>query len=454
MSITAPVAPPRAGTTRTTLAVSCAAPLLALVNYTVPVVTVPETARALGAGATGPAWIINGISLGLAAVLLVAGAIADDHGRRATLVAGTATLGAGAVVAALAPGTLVFVLARILQGGASAALLAASLGMIGHAFPSGHERLKATGLYGSMLGLGIAVGPLVSGGLATVTSWRGVYWTVAVASAVLAVVAHRSLPESRAKERRRVDVPGVITLSLGLAALVAGVIEGRLGWGRPVVLWALGTGAVLLAAFAVIETRRREPLLDTRLFGRPLFLVATGGALVTGFAVIGLMSYVPAVLQLTHGLSPLVTALLSTIWSGLSFVTALQARRLLPHARARLSAGLALSGAGTLVLFGMITDWSWWKIVVGLAVSGIGSGLVNAALTHLAIESVPQHRVSMGSGANNTARYVGSSLGVAATASVVGVYGPGAGMNIGIVVCAALTLITALVVPLVRVHRA
>ncbi|MET8139754.1 MFS transporter [Sphaerisporangium sp. NPDC005288] len=455
MSLTAVTAPPRSGKTpRTTLAVACAAPLLALLNYTVPMVTLPETAQALGAGPTGPAWILNAVSLGLAALLLVAGAIADDHGRRRTFVAGTATLAAGGVVAALAPTTLVFVLARLVQGGASAALLAASLGIIGHAFPAGHDRVRATGLYGAMLGLGVALGPLVSGVLATAASWRGVYWTVALSAAVLAVVAHRSLPESRAAEPRRVDVPGVVTLSLGLAALIAGVIEGRLGWGRPVVLWAFAAAVVLPAAFAVIETRRREPMLDMGLFRRPPFLVATGGALVTGFALIGLMSYLPTVLQVTRGMTPLGSAALFSIWSGLSFVAALQARRFLPHARARLALGLALSGVGTPMLLGLVTGWSWWKIVLGLAVSGVGSGLVNAALTHLAIESVPQHRVSMGSGANNTARYVGSSLGVAMIAAIVGGHGPAGGIDIGIAVCSALMLVTALAVALVRTHRA
>ncbi|WP_248958829.1 MFS transporter [Sphaerisporangium perillae] len=205
-----------------------------------------------------------------------------------------------------------------------------------------------------------------------------------------------------------------------------------------------GAGAVDL------ENRRGEPLLDMHLFGRPLFLVATGGALITGMAVIGLMSYLPTVLQLSRGLTPLGSAALFSLWSGLSFVTALLARRMLPHARARLSLGLALSGAGMPAMLGLVGGWSWWKILLGLAVSGVGSGLINASLTHLAIESVPHHRVSMGSGANNTARYVGSSLGVAAMASIVGAYGPAEGIDIALIACSALSLLAAAAVLLVR----
>ncbi|WP_214412442.1 MFS transporter [Sphaerisporangium fuscum] len=454
MSLAAPIAPPRLHEAGRTLAVSCAAPLLALTNYTVPMVTLPETARALGAGPTGPAWILNSISLGLAALLLVAGGLADDHGRRRTFVAGMAALAVAGVVAATAGNTLVFVVARLVQGGASAALIAASLGIVGHTFPTGPERVRATGLYGAMMGLGIALGPLVSGALAAVSSWRGVYWTISLVAAALALAAPRLLPESRAAEARRRDVPGVVTLSLGLAALVAGVIEGRAGWDRPVVPPAFVAAVVLLTAFVLIENRRKEPLLDMHLFRRPLFLVATGGALVTGVAVIGLMSYLPTVLQLTHGFSPLAGAGLFSIWSGLSFVTALQARRFLPHARARLALGLALSGAGDLLLLGLVTGWSWWKVITGLAVAGVGSGLINASLAHLAIESVPHHRVSMGSGANNTARYVGSSLGVAAMTLLTGGQGLAGGTDVALVACTALTLLSGLGVLLVRQGRA
>ncbi|MFD1545168.1 MFS transporter [Nonomuraea guangzhouensis] len=433
-----------------TLAVASSAPLLVLTNYTVPMVTLPQTARELGAGPTGPVWILGSIALGLSALLLVSGGLADDYGRKRVLVAGTAVLALASVVAALSPVVVVFVAARLVQGGASAAMLAASLGIVGHAFPSGIERVRATGRYGAMIGLGTAVGPLLSGVLAEVTGWRAAYWLMAACALALAVVSARTLEESRSAVPRRFDVPGVVLLSLGVVALLAGVTEGRLGWSRPVVLVAFAAAVVLVAAFVLVERRRAEPLIDLELFRRPVFLVATGGALVVGAAVVGLMSYLPTVLQTAHGLTPLATALLFMLWSGMSFVTALLSRRLRLATAARLALGLALTALGFGGLLGLGGTFAPALVVGGLAVSGAGAGLINSSITHLAIESVPSHRVSMGSGANNTARYVGSSLGAAGVAGVIGGFGAQQGVVIAVAACMALAGATAVAALITR----
>jgi MFS family permease len=431
------------GTRPGTLAVASAAPLLVLTNYTAPMVTLPQTAASLGAGPTGPVWILGGIALGLSALLLVSGGLADDYGRRRVLVWGAGVLAVASVVAALSTAVPVFVLARLVQGGASAAMLAASLGIVGHAYPSGLARVRATGRYGAMIGLGTALGPLVSGLLATLVSWRAVYWLMAVSALALAVVSARVLEESRAASPRRFDVPGVVLLSLGVAALVAGVTEGRAGWGRPVVLGAFAVAAVLVSAFVAVERRRPEPLVDLELFGRPAFLVSTGGALVVGAAVVGLLSYLPSVLQAAHGLTPLQTGLLFCVWSGTSFVTSLLSKLVRLRAAARLALGLGLTAAGFAALLGVGSTLDLPLVVAGLLVSGAGSGLINSSITHLAIESVPAHRVSMGSGANNTARYVGSSLGAAGVAAVVGAFGLNLGTTVAVAACVVLTGITA-----------
>ncbi|MCA2219798.1 MFS transporter [Nonomuraea aurantiaca] len=428
---------------RRTLAVASSAPLLVLTNFTVPTVTLPLTARELGAGPTGPVWILGAISLGLSALLLVSGGLADDYGRKRVLVAGTIVLAVASVVAALSTAVVVFVAARLVQGGASAAMLAASLGIVGHAFPSGTERVRATGRYGAMIGLGTTVGPLLSGVLAEVAGWRAVYWLMAACALALAVVSARTLEESRSPAPRRFDVPGVVLLSLGVAALLTGVTEGRLGWSRPVVLVAFAAAALLVTTFVLAERRRAEPLIDLELFRRPVFLVATGGALVVGAAVVGLLTYLPTVLQTTHGLTPLETALLFVLWSALSFVSALLSRHLRLPTAARLALGLALTALGFAGLLGLGGEFVPALVVGGLVVSGAGAGVINSSITHLAIESVPSHRVGMGSGANNTARYVGSSLGAAGVAGVIGGLGAQQGVMVAVAACIALTAATA-----------
>ncbi|MEV4083762.1 MFS transporter, partial [Nonomuraea fuscirosea] len=179
-----------------TLAVASSAPLLVLTCFTLPMVTLPQISRSLGAGPTGPVWILGSIALGLSSLLLVAGGLADDYGRRRVLVAGTGVLAAASVAAALSANVAVFVAARLVQGGASAAMLAASLGIVGHAYPAGPERVRATGRYGAMIGLGTLAGPLVAGLGASVVSWRATYWLMGLCALLLALASARVLQES------------------------------------------------------------------------------------------------------------------------------------------------------------------------------------------------------------------------------------------------------------------
>ncbi|GAA4603070.1 MFS transporter [Actinoallomurus liliacearum] len=437
-----------------TLAVVSAATMLALMNYNATFSTLAAMARDLNAGTAGQTWILGGIALGTAVLLLAVGGLADDHGRKRVFVAGAGTLAASSVVCAVAPTTTAFVVGRLLQGGATAALLAAGLGLIGHAFPAGPERARATGMWGAMLGLGIALGPEASAGLAEVAGWRAWYVAAAVASVALAAAAGAALRESRAEARRRADAAGVLTLGLGVAALLGAITLGRGGWARAEVLALLAAAVALLAAFVVVESRTREPLLDLRLLRRADFAVATGGAFVTGVAVIGLMSYLPTVVGRVLGAPPLLAGAVLTLWSGVAFVVSLQVRRLAAEGRHLIAAGLVLCALGDLALIGLSADWGWWRLVPGLVVSGAGSGLLNAALARMAVESVPPSRTAMGSGANNTARYIGASIGVAVVvAMATSGPSPTRGADVALAVCAAIALAGALAALAVRRGR-
>jgi MFS family permease len=458
-SLTEPlvIAPPRerAGSPATALGLASTATLLVIMNYTAPVVTLPETAAGLHAGPSAQTWLLSSISVGLAAFLLVAGSLADDRGRKRVFVGGAALFTAATIAAAAAPNAPVFIAARVVQGAAAAALLAAGLGLVGHAFPQPHHRVRATGIWGSMVGAGIALGPLVFAGLTSAGSWRTGYWAFAAAGALLAGAAVPLLAESRAPQPRRLDVPGSLTLGAGLAFLVASVTEGRAGWLRPGVLLPALAAVVLLAAFAAFEAVRREPMLDLSLFRRPLFAMATAGALFTGLAVVGPMSYLPVVLQRGLGLTPAQTAYLFAVWSGTSFLVALQVRRLASRisGRVQLAVGLLLCGVGAVAMLGFVAADSWQRMVPGLLVSGTGSGLLNAGLARLAVEGVPTGRAGMGSGANNTARYVGSSVGVALVVAIVAAAGPSGldrGTNAALLVSAALAVAGALIAILLR----
>ncbi|WP_242483679.1 MFS transporter [Streptomyces sp. NE5-10] len=421
-------------------------------NYTAPMLTLPATAEAFGTPSSAQAWLLNGTPLGLAALLLVAGALADAHGRRRVFLLGTLALGVTTALGALAGTTALFTAARIAQGAASAAILAGSLGLLADAYPSGRDRIRATGVWGASVSAGIALGPLLAAVL-SLADWRLAYLTLGAATLATAVTGARTLtppragggggpapspgrtadapapspertadapapsPAGRAGGGGRPDLAGATTLALALGALLTALTLGRDGWLRPAVGALLLASAVLLALFVAVERRRKDPMIDLGLLRRPAFRASTVGALFTGLAVIGLFSVLPSLLMRGQGVAPLTAAGLFVLWSGTSFVVALQARRLAGRISApyQLALGFVLSAAGVLPLLGTVDAPAvpWPRLMAGLVVAGAGSGLLNAALPRLAVDSVPPERAAMGSGANNTARYIGSAAGVA-----------------------------------------
>jgi MFS family permease len=396
-----------------TLTLTAAGTFVTLAAFTMPLVTVNETAAGLGAGVAGRTWILSSMSIGLGALLLTAGRLADDFGRRRAFVAGALLTAVGAGLGAVAPGVVWFVLARIVQGAGGAALTAASLGIIGHTFTSARERGRATAIWGASLGAGIAAGPLVSAGLTRWHSWRDAYVALAVACLALAW-AGRGLPESSSGDRAQPDVPGTLTLVLGLSALLAGLTQGREDWSDPWVLLLLITGVGLLAGFVVLERRVAEPMLDLRLFRRPAFAAVTIAALVTGAGVIAQMSYLSGFAGRALGISSWTAALLFLAWSGTSVVVSLAARSL-PETvtgRVRLGGSLLVIAVGLLLVSRVSITTTARGLVLGLLVAGVGSGVLNTALGRESVASVPLGQAGLGSGANNTSRYLGSALGV------------------------------------------
>ncbi|MFJ3782696.1 MFS transporter [Streptomyces sp. NPDC090093] len=464
--------PVREGRPKTaTLAVTATATAVALMNYTAPMPTLPAVAAAFGTPPSAQAWLLNGTPLGLAAFLLVAGGLADAYGRRRVFLLGTLALGLTTALGALAGSTSVFTAARIAQGAASAAVLAGSLGLLAHAYPTGRDRIRATGLWGASVSGGIALGPLLAGALSPV-DWRLAYGVLGAGALATAAAGARWLPGAGAGPAAitrtsgagaphpapclapppapRPDVVGALTLGLALAALLTALTLGRDGWLRTPVGALLLASAALTALFAAVEARSGNPMIDLALLRRPAFLASTLGALFTGLAVIGLFSVVPTLLQVGAGMSPLGTAWLFLLWSGTAFVAALQARRLAARLSAarQLALGFALSAAGVLTFLGALEGHAGaWRLFPGLLVAGAGSGLLNAALPRLAVDSVPPERAAMGSGANNTARYIGSSAGVSLTLALAT-----AGPDAALVASAALA-VTGAVLALVLARR-
>ena len=437
------------------LTVAALGTMLSLVAFTAPLSTLASTGADLGAEVAGRTWILSSMSIGLGAALLSAGTIADDFGRRRTFTLGMIVLAIGSIVCALAPHVLLFVIARVVQGVGAAAVIASSLGIIAHTFPMGPERARASGVWGASVGAGIAIGPLLAATLDQVADWRDTYVVIAVASLVVGVLATRLVDESRTHEPRGLDLGGAVLLAASVTSFLAALVEGRTDWSRPLVIGMVVLAVVLLVAFVLVEQRNPSAMLDLKLFAQPPFLAATIAAFVTGAGVIALMAYMAGFMFAAFGITPLAAATLFLTWSATSVVTALLARRIPARypGRVQLAGGLLVVAIGQLLLTGIQTDSTWVRFLPGLLIAGAATGIVNASLGREAVASVPPGRGGMGSGANNTARYVGSAIGVTIVAVIAARPGAGSptedlihGWNIAAVVTAAVSVLGALIV--------
>ncbi len=222
-------------------------------------------------------------------------------------------------------------------------------------------------------------------------SWRGSYLVLAVLALLLAVAARRLLVESRAAVRRRPDVLGALLLGIGLACLLAALVEGR-GGASATVAGLLGAASVLLVGFVVQESRTLEPMIDLALFRSRPFLAATTGALASGLGATSLGALAPTVVQGGLQESLLTASLLVLLFAGSSVVASLRVSRLPAHWTSRhlLIGGLLGVAAGQLMQVGLSADSSTLRLVPGTLAVGVCFGVLNATVGREAVASVPR----------------------------------------------------------------
>ncbi|GGA24644.1 MAG: MFS transporter [Rhodobacteraceae bacterium] len=396
---------------RAPLVIIALATLVSLATFSAPLTALEAMTASLSLSSAEQAWVMSAMPLGCAVGLLSAGALGDTLGRRRTFVGGLVLMALASVAAALSPTGFMLIIARVVQGLGSAGVMACGLGLLGQVY-HGAARQRAAAIWAAGLGGGAASGPVLTAMLLPVGDWMAAHWLLAVVSGVLAVQSEK-LPES-ARIPHRVDIAGSILLMIGLSCLLAALTELRMGLTATVVA-LVGIAVVALCIFVRIERRVSNPILRLDLFGHAPFIGATLAALASGAGVLSLMSLVPTFLERGIGLDPFAASLITLAWSGVTVIAAVGARYLPQGLTPRAQVYLAILGCalGQLLLLLSWDGMSWWVVLPGLLVAGMANGILNAALGHAAVESVPPERSTMGSAANNTARYIGSALGIA-----------------------------------------
>ncbi|GAA2139077.1 MFS transporter [Actinomadura napierensis] len=408
------------------LALACAAQFMVVLDVSVVNVALPAIQSALGFGDAGLPWVAGAYTLAFAGFLLSGGRLADLRGAGRVFTAGIALFSVASLAGGLAADPGLLIAARAGQGLGAAVLAPATLTILTTRFPEGPRRTRALATWTAVSLAGGAAGNLVGGALADLFSWRAIL-LVNVPIGAVAIVLARRLP---AGERRagRLHLPGAASATAGLALLAYGLMQaGPRGWDDPVTAGALAASVALLAAFALVETRRAAvPLLPPRLLR--LRAVSAGNAimLLTGacFQVpmwYFLTLYMQDVLQLSAlrtGLGFLPHTLLTMI-VGLR-VTPWLMRRL--DDRTLIAAGALIAAGGFLWQSTATAASGYAGGVLGPAVlMSAGGGLLNTPLTTTVTSGVPAADAGAASGLMNTAKQAGGALGLAAlTAATAG----------------------------------
>ena len=398
-----------------TLIIVCVAIFMLLLDITIVNVALPRIQRDLHTSFTDLQWVVDAYSLMLATVMLTAGSLGDLLGRKRVFLAGVALFTIASALCGAATNPLFLNLARGAQGIGGAIMFAVSLALLSQEF-HGRERGTAFGIWGATIGAAVAIGPLAGGVLTEGLGWRWIFFVNIPIGIALVFFGLRVLVESRDETHGGIDVRGLVTLSIGLFALVLGLLRGNdWGWssGR---VFALFTAAVIfIVVFTVVELHEEHPMFDPRLFRVPAF----AGAQITAFAISSAMFsqflFLTLYLQNVLGMSPIQAGLRFLPLSVVSFFIAPLAGRLsstIPI-RALLGVGLALNGVALLLMHGVATSSNWTTLLPGFIVSGIGIAMVNPPLATTAVSVVPPRQAGMAAGANNTFRQLGIATGIA-----------------------------------------
>jgi EmrB/QacA subfamily drug resistance transporter len=393
-----------------------------MLDNTVVNVALPSIQQSLGLSLSELEWIVAGYALTFAALMLTGGKLADLLGRRRVFVAGLVVFTAASLACGLAGSAEMLIGARVVQGIGAAMMNPATLSIITATFPS-RQRGTAIGIWAGVSALALAIGPLVGGLLSEHVDWSWIFFVNVPVGIVAIAAAYAFIDESRdTSHDQRPDVPGLVTSGVGLFALTYALIEANsYGWGSTRILGAFALAAVSLAAFVVLELRQRRPMLDLTLFRNATFSGANVSMLLVALAMFGVFFYVSLYVQQILGYSPVEAGASFLPATILIAVLAPQVGRVVDRVGSRwlTGSGMVLLSV-SLVLFSRLGSGStYWEILPGLVVMGVGMAFTMTPTTAAAMSSVPRDQAGVGSAVLNSMRQVGGSLGIAITGAIV-----------------------------------
>jgi len=404
------------------LAICCASVIVVVMDISIVNVALPRIRADLHASESGLQWTVDAYTLVLASFLVLAGSTADRVGRRRIFQVGLAVFGLGSLLCGLAPGIGWLIAARALQAVGGTMLNPVALAIVANTFPEPAERSRAIGVFGSVSGLALALGPILGGALVDGVGWRFVFWINVPIAAAAIVCTALFVPESRAPRARRFDPVGQTLVVLLLGSVIYAIIGSTsLGWTSPVILGLLALAALSALGILGYEPRRADPLLELRLFGSVPFSGAIALALLALCGFSAFLFVTTQYLQDIRGMSALTAGLsLLPVGGVIAVLSPLTGRIVGAHGPrlplAVAGTALALSGASSL----WIAPATALPAVLAIyLLFGVFLGTVNPPINNTALSGMPRSMAGAAASLVSTGRQAGTTLGIAISGTIV-----------------------------------
>src|SRR3954452_16081374 len=392
-----------------------------MLDNTVVNVALPSIQRDLGADLSSLEWIVTGYALTFAALMLTGGKLADAYGRRLMFVLGIAVFTLASLACGLATSEDMLIGARIVQGAGAALMNPATLSIIAATFPP-KERGMAIGIWAGVAALALAIGPLIGGLLTEHLDWSWIFFVNVPVGIAGIAASFLLIDESRDETPERLDIPGLATSGLGLFALTYALIEGNAyGWGSARIVGALVAAVVLLAVFVTLERRQRAPMLDLSLFRNGTYAGANLVILLVALSMFGVFFFVSLYMQNVLGFS--------AVQAGAAFlpmtILIILAAPMAGKASDRFGSRWLMTGGMTLIAVQLLyfsqlgADSTFWRLLPGMLVGGLGMALTMTPSTAAATRAVPVEKAGVGAAVLNAFRQVGGSMGVALMGAIM-----------------------------------
>ena len=401
----------------------CAAVLAINLDTTIVNVALPSISTDLDAGTRSLQWIVDGYNLAFAALVLAAGSLSDRYGRRPALILGLLGFAAASAVGALVDSAGALIAARVAMGMAAAVIFPTTLSIITNTFRDRRERAAALGVWGAVVGIGVAAGPVTGGVLLEHFAWGSVFWALVPLGRADRRPRRTSWSPSPATPPSRGSTCPGLGLSVAmLSALTYTIIEApEHGWASTRTIGGFALSALLLLVFVNVERRAAHPMLDVALFRDRRFSAASGAVTVTFFALFGFIFLITQYFQFVRGYGALSTGArilpVALSIAAASVVGALLAPRI--GTKVVVTSGLLLFGTSFLWISTVSVDASYAAVIVPqMVLMGLGMGFISTPATESILLVLPPARAGVGSAVNDATRELGGTLGVAVVGSV------------------------------------